>query len=482
MIPVAVKNTPSLSSNRSTIHNPDDASIADDVESQISSTTTQDGVIVKSTHAATSPITYKSPIRTKTQHVLRGSPSFLFKRKTGALSSGILPRDLPLGTTAKAYREQREPSNTMVDRVLDSVESNSCQLRAESEIAVAMKKRVMIDERHNMRVSPTQATTTTCTTIPAANPPARKSPKSILKRSLKFEVRPNKKHHVDKTSTPLGQSHFKTNSGGPTTVLQPIQYQGDLLDYIFESVESFLCRQDKNEKGQERTNNEDNIAGTRNGPDQLHRVYKVPSTDTKHIIHTQPKDTLDYIFECGGTDNDDQELRIYSTPAKDRDLLDYMFECADDDMYETPDSRDASFRAPQSPQGHGSAMASRTPNRDSSSIILTSSSSESGSNDTNRIGRAEILRQKKRQIEEKRRSLVIRGEQRLYMVPKGYEDDTTTRTMIISQVSSDALSQAQCEKERSRTITRVLTGVLAMTVAGVVLVVISISFFFPFRK
>ncbi len=430
---------------------------SDDIESQVSSTAAQH----PKSWTPTSPdntiaSTYKAP---RARH---GSPT----------SKGTIPKDLPLGASAQQASKRQD----ILEQVFHTVDTNVCRTHQEPEIAQVMKKRVSIDERQDVDGRPAsslremhcgdlsrprQCASPTSSSLPS------KSPKSILKKGSV-----TKENDLDPAKAePEEEKHGS----------EPAQSKGDLLDYIFENVESFICR---HKNGDEKVNKDDTDGneesmienGQSSSPEQIQRLYKVSTTDEVEVKRsTNKRDVLDYLFECGGTDDADQPLRIDPIPTKDRDILDYIFECGEDVL--EADSRDPSMRAPLTPQDRESSL-SFSSLRDCNSIIDAVSSLDP--NDNPRIGRAEILRQKKRQLEEQRRFLEYRGNETRYWIPKGQHDEIAMLETS-SRVSMEALSLVQIELERSKRVQRLLIAGMVMSFVGIVWVVIAITLFFPMR-
>jgi len=170
--------------------------------------------------------------------------------------------------------------------------------------------------------------------------------------------------------------------------------EGDLLDYICEGVEHFVCRHDEDQAGYEA---EDDNSIIEEG---YSSQQKLPSRSRDPGVRTNepPRNVLDYMFECGPRDEAEENMVIVRTLQH---ILDNVFECGADgddgvvDIHKQrpPDSRDIEMRAPANSPERKYARPR------SSSYISAYLLDETPTEDCPPIGRLEILRRKKRRLE-----------------------------------------------------------------------------------
>lgn len=377
-----------------------------------------------------SPATIKAP--TSRREPPAGSP---------AKARPVLPNVLPTNRSSMPPIPPRKKD--LLDRVFERVEATVCRVGSEPEMPVVMKKRVVvIEEPHDIEEPPIQISD--C-------------------RDENFEPSP-----LLRSTTPVRSILKKKKYGKPR--------ESDFLDYFFDNVENMVCRDERAED-----NRKDDNSIVAHGDDseespspEFHKLYKLPPASRGTVQKQYRKDVLDYMFECGNQDDTDAtQLKIYPTPAKDRDILDYMFECGAGDV-EEGDGRDPNERVPPHLKQAGKTMLPR----DSNSII--SEVISAGSEDSSRIGRVELLRNKKRKMEEQWRMFQLHEPQSRYLVPHAYREKVFTITSSQPQVISRAEALAlRMEYERNQRIRRTVIVGIVMFLVGTALILIAASFFWP---
>lgn len=383
-----------------------------------------------------------SPLQTEDRYspaTIR-APSSNREPSDSAQCRSTIPSKLPMA----ARPPRPPPKKDLLDRVFDGVERTVCRVESEPEIPAVMKKKVVIEERQD--------------SVEPGN----------ISSSAKDDGQREEPCTTERSETPLRSILRKEGSDCEAKNTARTEHKEDFLDYFFENVEGMVCRDKRSDDDED----DNSIAAREGGTEsssasELQRLGKVARYQASigDEEHTR-KDALDYMFECGRADDMEQQLRIYPTPAEDRDILDHLFECGAADVEER-DCRDASRRAPlRQEQRAFSALQ----NRDSNSIIdeVDSAKSEDGI----RIGRVEILRNKKRQIEEQRRMLQIPETEPRYLVPRGY-------ILASLQAQQPVSARADAAAERSKRIRRTLIIAIVLFLVGTALIFIAASFFWP---
>jgi hypothetical protein len=259
---------------------------------------------------------------------------------------------------------------------------------------------------------------------------------------------------------------------------------GDLLDYIFEGVEKFVCRHE--EEHPEAQGGVYVVGEQVTSPiERESRLQKIPPPNRdQRQIQEHRRDVLDYMFECGDRDDLEEKLVIGPTLEKDRDILDHVFECGSTDPVRDPrDSRDFHMRTSTHPLHNDLEIARGRPR--SNSLIEELPSNVAAAD--RRIGRVDILRMKKRQLEARkhmvgepiRRALEeMEGNKGDYGVP----DDIKARVakmQVEARASQFALLQIQEEEQRNLRARLTLVAGATMFVLGTGLIVTAFVFFFP---
>ena len=436
---------PSFSIGSSTIDGSNNRSLDNsDVENPSSITWGNTGSAM-ATEDSFSPIAIKAP---RNSHVTNNPTN----------ARVAIPSTLPTPPSPnnKSTKSPIPPTKGLLDRFFENVESTVCRMPLEPEMPVVMNKRVMVDERQDNDVGESPRETISDGDVrenPAPSPKPGTPVRSILKKDAKDDVTTLEKAPAD-----------------------AYDHKSDLLDYVFENVESFVCR-DKRAEDEKDDNNIVARVAKHDGcsPTQLQRVHKLPRSEGHSTPVPYRRDMLDYMFECGRGDDTEEHLKIYPTAAKDRDILDYMFECGAGDE-EEGDCREVSRRVPLSTEEQ--EVLSALPNRDSNSIFSGNVSVRSG--DSNRIGRVELLRNKKRLLEIQRQRIQTQEPEPRYLVPRGYREKVLTELQAEPGVSTRTqVAALQLKLERSRRIRRTAITGCVMFLVGTALILIAASFFRP---
>lgn len=187
-----------------------------------------------------------------------------------------------------------------------------------------------------------------------------------------------------------------------------------------------------------------------------------------------PRDTLDYVCECGPGDENDTQLQIKPTKPQDRDVLDYLFECGEEDdlpksrFLKGRDVRDPSMRAPASPTKQRAAAKSFSYTK---SLLDTSSFSTDGGNYDN--SRLDSLRNKKRQLE--RMVVQSNSDDPTILVPRGYREKKTSSSV---EVKAKTIASEQDDDKRTNRIRLLIAASLIMGTIGATLILLTFNFFF----
>ena len=184
-------------------------------------------------------------------------------------------------------------------------------------------------------------------------------------------------------------------SDGPQGIL--LKPEGDMLDYVFESVENFVCRNKEDPNGYE-GEDEKSITETES------RLQKIPHKNHGHVTVMEDKrDILDYVFACADPgDLKSEMVRRPPRPVEDPTILvDRLVERGhEDEIQDQPrvDWKDVNVLLPMrlSQLPEGSWAYSRS---NSNRLTDESCSSDEATEESRPIGRLEILRIKKRQLE-----------------------------------------------------------------------------------
>jgi len=184
-------------------------------------------------------------------------------------------------------------------------------------------------------------------------------------------------------------------SDGPQGIL--LKPDGDMLDYVFESVETFVCRNKEDPNGYE-GEDEKSMA------EDESRLQKIPRMNYDHTkVMDNKRDILDCVFACADPGDLGSEMKIRRPPRPAEDptiLVDRLVECDREDEIQNQlvDWKDANLLLPmrlsQLPEGKWSSARSN-----SNRMNDQSCSSDEATEESPPIGRLEILRVKKRQLE-----------------------------------------------------------------------------------
>lgn len=428
----------------------------------------------------------ENPYPPRSSSIVR-APSVVRQQSQPQAQSSTATSDLPVVSGETRIQHKRD----FLDRVFETVESTVCRVRHDRPEPAIIEKTVVVEGRQ------------------IVNLPANRQNNSAESRELPYLARnegtPRRsilKKQKDDVFIDLenpqteGDNNYRCSENNQDT-------KGDVLDYIFENIEGFVCRDKSGDIGHGRPAKGGGIDENDNSSRlKLHRLQKIPTrTDAGETIPVKPhrKDALDYMFECGRTDDTEQNLVIHPTPAEDRDILDYMFEGRGGEVRDKPavslsgqDFRDPSMRAPMSPERNSALSTIQM--RDSNSIV------NAPSHDSSRLSRLEMLRNKKRQLESDRMvehfqidddddddDEVDEGSQP-YLVPRGYKEKVSMShsTRSISQSKSAevlsttrSLVDIQTEIEVNKRTRHTLIAVIVMCFTGVALIIVAVSFFFP---
>jgi hypothetical protein len=275
---------------------------------------------------------------------------------------------------------------------------------------------------------------------------------------------------------------YELSDGHPRVILKPrADQEGDILDYVFESVENFICRN--------KEDHNDNQAGYE-GEDEKSivenesRLQKIPNKNYEHDQAMEyDRDVLDYVFECGDPGDLEPEMFFRQRHAKDQTILvDRLIEPGHDNeaRRQSLDWKDANVLVPmrlsQLPEGSWACARSN-------SIADEYCSSDETTEESRPIGRLEILRSKKRKLEARQQMVAE------YMATESSglttkEMDQMEAQLAKSQVENTlsshlALVEIQPEGEYKQQARLILLASILMFFLGTGFVVAAAVVFFP---
>ena len=275
---------------------------------------------------------------------------------------------------------------------------------------------------------------------------------------------------------------YELSDGHPRVILKPrADQEGDILDYVFESVENFICRnkEDHNDT-QAGYEGEDEKSIVENES----RLQKIPNKNYEHDQAMEyDRDVLDYVFECGDPGDLEPEMFFRQRHAKDQTILvDRLIEPGHDNeaRRQSLDWKDANVLVPmrlsQLPEGSWACARSN-------SIADEYCSSDETTEESRPIGRLEILRSKKRKLEARQQMVAE------YMATESSglttkEMDQMEAQLAKSQVENTlsshlALVEIQPEGEYKQQARLILLASILMFFLGTGFVVAAAVVFFP---